>query len=131
MLFLLPLASAAQTLTAGQDVFYGTASYYAKRFEGRKTANGERFSQDSLTAAHKTLPLGTLVRITNRQNGKSVVVRINDRMAKRSPHLIDVSRRAAKELDFIQLGTAVVSLEIIPTLPVVEELLELAPDSLH
>jgi rare lipoprotein A len=131
LLFLLPLGVVAQTLAPGQEVYFGTASYYAQRFEGRRTASGERFRQDSLTAAHKTLPLGSWVRVTNRQNGKSVLVRINDRMAKSSPHLIDLSRKAAQELGFFKLGTATVSIELIPTLPVVEELIELPAENLE
>ncbi len=123
------VAVQGQTAPADIEPFSGTASYYAKKFQGRRTANGEIFRQDSLTAAHKSLPLGTIVKVTNRNNGKWIIVRINDRMSPRSRHLIDLSRRGARELDFIQAGHAPVSLEIIPTLPVAEALQQLEADS--
>jgi len=91
----------------------GTASYYAKKFEGRKCSSGEIFRNDSLTAAHKTLKFGTFVKVTNLKNDSSVVVRINDRLPKRSKRKIDLTRRAAKQLDFIQKGLARVRIEIV------------------
>lgn len=93
----------------------GTASYYANKFEGRKTASGEIFHQDSLTAAHKTLPMGTYVSVTNLANDSTVVVKINDRLPKSSKRTIDLSRSAAEQLDFIRKGlTQVVIVEIKP-----------------
>jgi rare lipoprotein A len=92
----------------------GTASYYAKKFEGRKTASGQKFSNKKLTAAHKTLPFGTKVKVTNIKNNKTVVVTINDRLPKNSKRIIDLSQRAAKELDFIREGKTKVEIEIIP-----------------
>jgi rare lipoprotein A len=91
----------------------GTASYYASKFHGRKTASGERYDQDALTAAHRTLSFGTRLRITNLDNGRAVEVRVNDRLPKGGPHLIDVSRRAASELDFLRAGVAKVRVEVL------------------
>jgi rare lipoprotein A len=91
----------------------GTASYYSAKLEGRGTFSGERFSNDSLRAAHKTLPMGTWVKITNLKNDSVVIVRINDRMGKSSPHIIDLTQKAAKQLNFIGKGIASVTIEEI------------------
>ncbi|MEC5322248.1 septal ring lytic transglycosylase RlpA family protein [Aurantimonas sp. A3-2-R12] len=91
----------------------GAASYYGKRFHGRTTANGEKFNMNSMTAAHKTLPFGTKVRVTNQRNGKSVVVRINDRGPYAGGRVIDLSKAAASKIGMIQSGTARVRLDII------------------
>lgn len=91
----------------------GTASYYADKFHGRKTANGEIFNMHDLTAAHKTLPFGTIVRVTNLSNNKSVKLRINDRGPFVKDRIIDVSLAAAKELDMLGTGTAEVRIDII------------------
>lgn len=91
----------------------GVASYYGKRFHGRRTANGERFNMHAMTAAHKTLPFGTKVRVTNRRNGESVVVRINDRGPFIRGRTIDLSRAAASEIGLIQTGHARVELDIV------------------
>lgn len=93
-------------LNIQQEIEYGTASYYANKFEGRKTASGAIFYQDSLTAAHKTLRLGTLVQVKNLKNDSVVTVVVNDRMSKKSPHCIDLSAAAAKQLNFYGRGTA-------------------------
>lgn len=95
----------------------GIASFYAKRFEGRRCASGEIFHQDSLTAAHKRLPFGTLVRVTNLNNDSSVVLRINDRLPHSSRRCIDVTRSAAKRLDFIRTGLTKVRVEELTTGP--------------
>ncbi|MGB7374819.1 septal ring lytic transglycosylase RlpA family protein [Pontixanthobacter sp.] len=91
----------------------GVASYYGKRFHGRRTANGERFNMHAMTAAHKTLPFGTKVRVTNRRNGESVVVRINDRGPFTRGRTIDLSRAAAKEIGLISSGHARVEIDIV------------------
>lgn len=91
----------------------GSASYYASRFEGRRTANGERYSGEAFTAAHRSLPFGSIVRVTNRANGRSVTVRINDRGPFTAGRVIDVSRAAALELGLIAPGHAPVELELI------------------
>jgi rare lipoprotein A len=92
----------------------GMASYYADEFHGRATANGETYDMHDLTAAHRTLPFNTRIRVTNLSNNKSVVVRINDRGPFVSDRIIDLSYRAAQELSMIGPGTARVSLEILP-----------------
>lgn len=91
----------------------GVASYYADEFDGRMTSNGEIFDMHQLTAAHRTLPFQTKVRVTNLTNGKSVVVRINDRGPFKDDRIIDLSRGAAEEIDMIGPGTATVRLEVI------------------
>ncbi|MDA9918301.1 septal ring lytic transglycosylase RlpA family protein [Erythrobacter sp.] len=91
----------------------GVASYYGRRFHGRRTANGERFNMNALTAAHKTLPFGTKVRVTNARNGRSVVVRINDRGPFIRGRTIDLSRSAARKLGMISRGHATVKIEIL------------------
>lgn len=84
----------------------GTASFYGSRHHGKRTASGEPFDQHGLTAAHRTLPFGTRVMVTNLKNDRSVVVRINDRGPHTRGRLIDVSRAAAQQLDMIRSGTA-------------------------
>lgn len=91
----------------------GTASYYAKKFEGRKCSCGEKFRHDSLTAAHKTLPFGTRLKVTNLKNDSTVIVRINDRLPKKSKRIIDLTKRAAKQLNFVQAGLTKVRLEVL------------------
>ncbi|SDS69199.1 septal ring lytic transglycosylase RlpA family protein [Pseudomonas fuscovaginae UPB0736] len=84
----------------------GTASYYGRKHHGKRTASGETFDQNALTAAHRQLPFGTRVKITNLANDRSVVVRINDRGPHTRGRLIDVSRQAAEQLGMLQSGTA-------------------------
>jgi len=91
----------------------GIASYYADKFHGRMTSNGEIFDMNRLTAAHKTLPFNSVVRVTNKLNGKIVVVRINDRGPFIEGRIIDLSLAAAKEIDLIGPGSAPVLLEIL------------------
>lgn len=100
----------------------GTASYYAKSWTGRKTANGERLHHDSLTCAHKTFPFGTLLKVTNPANGLSVIVKVTDRGPYVKGRIVDLSVRAAKELGILSLGIAPVIVErysptIIPFRP--------------
>ncbi len=89
----------------------GRASYYADKFEGRKTSNGEIFSQDKMTAASKTLPFGTKVTVKNLANGKTVKVRINDRGPFVAGRSIDLSKKAAKKIDMVDAGVADVELK--------------------
>ena len=98
-----------------QDVMVlsGVASWYGPGFHGRTTANGERYNMNELTAAHKSLKFGTKVRVTNGNNGKSVVVRINDRGPYVGSRIIDLSKGAAEAIDMIGPGTAKVTVEII------------------
>lgn len=95
----------------------GKASYYADKFEGRLTANGEVYAHSNLTAAHKTLPFGTRVAVKNLTNSRTVVVRINDRGPFIEDRIIDLSRAAAKKLGFIQQGVTEVELKIVSDQP--------------
>jgi rare lipoprotein A len=88
----------------------GTASWYGHKFHGRRTSSGERFDMNELTAAHKTLPFGTRVRVRNVANGREVVVRINDRGPRMRDRIIDLSRAAAAALGIIHAGQAPVVL---------------------
>ncbi len=97
----------------GETVFYGKASYYGPKFHGKKTASGEVFNMYALTAAHKTLPFGTRCRVTNLANGKSVIVRINDRGPFVAGRIMDLSYGAAKALDALQDGIIEVKIEVI------------------
>lgn len=89
----------------------GKASYYADKFQGRKTASGETFRQGRLTAAHRTLPFGTKVKVTNIANGKSVKVRINDRGPFVEGRVIDLSKKAAKRIGMVNTGVANVEIK--------------------
>lgn len=92
-----------------EDPFYdetGVASWYGSDFHGKATANGERYDMDALTAAHRTLPMPTVVRVTNLENGRSIRLRVNDRGPYARGRIIDVSRRAANLLGFQGQGTA-------------------------
>ena len=95
----------------------GLASFYGKGFQGKKTADGEKFDKNDITAAHPTYPLGTLLRVTNLANGRAVNVRINDRgpAPKHQAHgvIIDLSEEAARELDFKKQGRARVRTEVL------------------
>jgi rare lipoprotein A len=91
----------------------GEASFYHSRFEGRRTASGEPYRGEALTAAHRTLPFGTTVRVTNLQNGRIVLVRINDRGPFHPRRVIDLSRAAARELGMVRAGRALVQVEIL------------------
>ena len=91
----------------------GQASYYGARHHGNKTASGERFDQHALTAAHRSLPFGSRVRVTNLRNDKSVVVRINDRGPHTRGRLIDLSRQAAEQLGMLRSGTARVRVQAL------------------
>jgi rare lipoprotein A len=99
--------------TVPGKIQYGTASFYADKFEGRKTANGEIFSQKKMTAAHNSLPLGTFIRVTNLSNHKSVVVKVNDRLHKKNPRLVDLSRTAAKKLGYTNRGLTKVRVDVL------------------
>jgi rare lipoprotein A len=91
----------------------GIVSYYAHDFHGKLTSNGETFNMNDLTAAHRTFPFGTRVKVTNLDNKKSVVIRVNDRGPFIEGRIMDLSMGAAKEIDLIKLGTARARLEVI------------------
>lgn len=89
------------------------ASFYHDKFDGRKTSNGEIFSQKKLTCAHRTFPFGTRLKVTNIDNGKSVLVRVNDRGPYAKSRMIDLTRAAAQKLGFVQDGEVIVQIEIV------------------
>ena len=92
---------------------YGQASFYSNKFNGRKTSNGEIFSQAKFTAACNSLPLGTWVQVTNLRNGKIVVVKTNDRLHPKTRRLMDLTRAAAKKLNFISAGLTRVKVVVL------------------
>ncbi len=101
----------------------GIASFYADKFVGRKTASGERFSQKKMTCAHRTLPFGTQLKVTNTTNGKSIIVTVNDRGPYIKGRVLDLSLCAAKELDFVSAGKTHVMIEtMVEEAPVIEPL---------
>lgn len=103
---LLCLCSCARKITET-----GKASYYADKFEGRRTASGEIFRQNNMTAAHRTLAFGTKVKVINLANGRSVKVRINDRGPYAQGRVIDLSKKAARKLGIISTGVAPVEIQ--------------------
>ncbi|MFO8057407.1 MAG: septal ring lytic transglycosylase RlpA family protein [bacterium] len=98
---------------ADGDAQVGMASWYGKKFHGKKTASGERFNMFALTAAHKTLPFNSRVKVTNLSNHKSVKVRVNDRGPWAKGRIIDLSYAAAKRIDMIEKGVVKVRVEVI------------------
>ena len=96
------------------QVVNGAASWYGPGFYGRQTASGERLRKGTFTAAHRTLPFGTRVRVTNLENGRTVVVRINDRGPFRAHRVIDLAHGAASELKMMRSGEVPVRLEVLP-----------------
>ena len=96
-----------------KKVFRGISSYYGPKFHGKLTANGEIFDMYGVSAAHKELPFNTVVRVTNEDNGKSLIIRINDRGPYISGRILDCSFGAAKKLGFVGEGTAPVKIEVL------------------
>lgn len=121
MLYRLKIALLATFATLGftplqaQTPQRGKASFYSKKFAGRKTASGERMHNDSLTCAHRTYPFGTMLRVYNPANGRSVIVKVTDRGPFVRGRIIDLSWRAAKELDIISSGVAMVIVHKVDT----------------
>jgi rare lipoprotein A len=103
----------AETSTNQNHALHGTASWYGGVFNGRKTASGEIYDMYAMTACHPTLPFGTVVRVVNRHNGRSVVVRITDRGYLYSGRILDLSYGAAQKLEMIKPGLAQVDLEVL------------------
>lgn len=106
----------AQDSLSTENKTIGTASFYAKKFNGRKTSSGEKFSSDSLTAAHKKLKFGTYVLVRNLKNDSTVIVKINDRLPQKSKRSIDLSLRAAKQLNFVKSGLTKVEITVLDSL---------------
>ena len=102
-----------KSLKKHRKVLKGVSSFYAEDFHGKLTANGEIYDMYGLTAAHKTMPLNTICRVTNLENNKSLILRINDRGPYIKGRILDCSYGAAKKLDFIKQGTTMVKIEVI------------------
>lgn len=113
LLLAIPAAAQDEFSDDGTDLGSGTASYYGDELAGNRTASGERFDPDDLTAAHRTLAFGSRVRVTNLANGQSVVVRINDRGPFSRGRVIDVSHAAAREIGMDRAGLARVSMTLL------------------
>lgn len=94
------------------NIQQGIASYYGNSMHGRRTYSGEKYNKDSLTAAHRTLPMGTKIRVTNLKNDSVVIVKINDRMGN-TKRIVDLSMAAAKKLNFVRAGLTTVTVEKI------------------
>ncbi|QKG28958.1 MULTISPECIES: septal ring lytic transglycosylase RlpA family protein [unclassified Campylobacter] len=101
------------TIVSVGDRASGIASWYGPNFHGKKTSNGEIYNMYNMTAAHKTLPMNTMVRVTNLKNGKNIIVRINDRGPFVAGRVIDLSKVGAQKIDMIASGTAPVVLEVV------------------
>lgn len=99
--------------TADRKTYYGQASYYADKFNGRKTANGDIYDSNKMTAACNVLPLGTWIRVTNLRNNRSVIVRTNDRLHPRMKRVVDLSRTAAEKLGYVNRGLVQVKVEVL------------------
>ena len=95
------------------EILVGAASYYAAKFHGKRTASGETFNSKSMTAAHRTLPFGTKLKVTNLRNKKFVIVRVNDRGPHVRGRIVDISRTAAELIGMRRTGTARVKLEVL------------------
>lgn len=95
------------------EVAVGQASWYGSRFQGRPTASGEPFDMNALTAAHRTLPFGTRIRVINEANGKSVIVRVNDRGPFSGKRIVDLSRKAAESIGLRAKGVGPVKLQVL------------------
>jgi rare lipoprotein A len=108
-------ATAAPAAAATADVSEGKVAHYGRKFNGRKTASGERFNAAAMTMAHKTLPFGTKVKVTNLANGKSVVVRVNDRGPSTPDRVGDLTTAAAKKIRMTKAGVANAKLEVVGT----------------
>lgn len=113
ILFVLGLCLISLNLIGRATVQTGKASYYADKFHGRKTTSGELYDKRKFTAAHKTLPFNTLVKITSKKNSKSVIVRVNDRGPHVKDRVIDLSRVAAEKIDLVKHGIASVTLTVV------------------
>lgn len=108
-----PVPVNRENIKAGKVLETGVASWYGPKFHGNLTANGERYDMYGLTAAHRTLPFNTVLRVENQDNGKSVIVRVNDRGPFAKNRIIDLSKKAAQEIDMIGTGTAPVRLVLM------------------
>lgn len=119
--FNIPLAASAQSNPVTDKaktkkttkVFYGQASFYANKFNGRRTASGEIFDQKKFTCACNVLPLGTWIKVTNLRNGRSAIVKVNDRIHPKMKRIVDLSRAAAQKLGYVSNGLTRVKVELV------------------
>jgi rare lipoprotein A len=102
-----------QQINGKARILYGTASYYADKFNGRETANGEVYDSKKMTAACNVLPMGTWLRVTNLSNNRTVIVKTNDRLHPRMTRIVDLSRVAAEKLGYIGKGLTKVKVEVL------------------
>lgn len=112
-----PYRLAALKPTQVTRYLYGQASFYASKFEGRKTANGEIFKHGKYTAACNVVPIGTWLQVTNLRNGRAVLVKVNDRLHPKSKRLVDLTKSAAQRLGFLTHGLTRVKVEILKGQP--------------
>ena len=112
-----PAAAPPAAATASADSSEGKLAYYGRKFAGRKTASGERFNPAAMTMAHKTLPFGTKVRVTNLKNNRSVVVRVNDRGPSQPDRVGDVTAAAASKLRMLKSGVVMAKIEVVSAAP--------------
>jgi rare lipoprotein A len=113
LLALMPSFAGCRLVPWGHHVEKGWASWYGNEYQGRSTASGERFDQNAMTAAHKKLPFQTIVRVKNLKNGRTAVLRINDRGPFIHGRIIDVSKQGARELGMVEAGVVPVRVEVL------------------
>ena len=113
LLLLLLLNLTTSTYAKNKRVQIGKGSWYGKRFQGKRTANGERYNMYSYTAAHRTFPFNSMVKVTNLKNGRSIIVRINDRGPYHRGRIIDLSYLAAKKLGYAKRGVAKLKIKLL------------------
>lgn len=102
-----------KSVKSNTRILYGMASFYSNKFNGRKTASGEIFSQNKFTCACNVLPLGTWIKVTNLRNGRSVVVKTNDRLHPKMKRIVDLTRAAAQKIGYISSGLTRVKVEVL------------------
>lgn len=110
---LIPSQSLGHGSSFPQRMLYGLASFYAEKFQGRTTASGVTFSQTSLTAACNVFPLGTILKVTNLKNHKTIIVKTNDRLHPKTKRIIDLSFEGARKLDYVSRGLTRVKIEVV------------------
>ncbi|MBO9155378.1 septal ring lytic transglycosylase RlpA family protein [Chitinophaga sp. GCM10012297] len=108
-----PAMAQRKVTTSPKSPATGIASYYAQKFHGRKTASGEIFDNTAMTAAHNTLPLGTMIKVTNIRNNRWVIVKVTDRLHAANRRIVDLTQAAAKQLGFIHWGITKVRVEVV------------------
>jgi rare lipoprotein A len=114
ILFLFFILLSPAVAVIGQQLYHGYATYYGRQAHGKQTASGERINMNDFVAAHRSLPFGTRVKITNKSNNQSIIVRIIDRCSRKKPfHFVDLSYGAAKHLNFLNKGRAQITLQVL------------------